>query len=98
MKFTKQQYFFIFLTLIVMILGLHCTIVESASDVACYQQTFGHSISFRTFDKILSWSTFLGLFLMTATRAKASILACLVFSLLMIIPVLLQMQIYFCAN
>jgi hypothetical protein len=98
MKFTKQQYVFIFLSLITMFLGLHYTIVESAADIACYQQTFGHAIRFRTFDKILSWSSLLGVFLMTATRAKVSVWACIFFYLLMLIPLLIRMQIYNCAN
>lgn len=98
MKFTKQQYVFIFLTTIAIFLRMYITIVGTASEIACYERIFGHSISFKTFDKVSSWSFFLGLFLMTAARAKANILACVIFFLLMIIPVLIQMQIDFCAN
>lgn len=98
MKLNKQQYVFIILTSIAMILGMYITITGSASEVACYERIFGRAITFRTFDKILSRSFSLGLFLMTATRANVSVWACLIFFLLMVIPVLVQLLIYFGAS
>jgi len=81
-----------------MILGMYITIIGSAPEVACYERIIGHIKTFRTFDKTLSWSFSLGLFLMTATRANVSVWACLIFLLLMVIPVLIQMVIYSCAS
>jgi len=98
MKLTKQQYIFSFLTLIAILLGMYITVVGTNAEVACYERIFGHAVSFKTSDKILSWSFFFGLFLMTAARAKVSSLACAFFFLLMIIPVLIRMQIHFCAG
>lgn len=98
MKLTKQLYFFIILTLISVVCGMYFTITGTASEVVCYEQIFGHMMSFKVFEKILSWSFFLGLFLMTATRAKVNVLLCLIFLLLMIIPVLIWARIYFCAS
>jgi hypothetical protein len=80
------------------VLDMYFTIIRTASKAACYKQIFGDIISFGAFEKISSRSFFSGLFLMTATRARVSILACLIFFLLMIIPALVQMQIYFCAS
>lgn len=98
MKITKQQYIFIFLTALAIILEMVNTVTGTAGERICYEQRFGNFMSFSVFEKMLSWSFMLGLFLMTATRAQVSVWVCVIFFLLMIIPALIHLNIYCCAN
>jgi hypothetical protein len=97
MSIIKSRYIFAAINVVVVIVWVFTPEVNTQS-VPCYENIFGTLMSYESFNKYQKYYFLIGTFIFTAALKGMSLKGFIVAQLLLMIPVLLKLYIYFCSR
>jgi len=98
MKYTKKQYFFLSVCILVALVWASIPETTSEAEKMCFEKIMKNIIGYRTFNKVQFYLFLIGNFLLILLRRQMTIILFLLIESLLLIIVIIKLFVYHCSN